>query len=72
MSRVAQGEVVRRAAALLCSQRLACSHQQWQGIGGSVVVGDVVAYVVGILTVLVPARWCQKRRAQTINMRWKG
>ncbi len=34
--------------------------------------GDVVAYVVGILTVLAPpARWCQKRRDPTINMRWK-
>jgi hypothetical protein len=35
-------------------------------------VGDVVAYVGGILTVLVPARWCQKRRDPTIIMRWKG
>ncbi len=34
--------------------------------------GGVVAYVVGILTVLAPARWCQKRRDPTINMRWKG
>jgi hypothetical protein len=35
-------------------------------------VGDVIAYVVVILTVLVLARWCQKRRDPTINMRWKG
>ncbi len=34
--------------------------------------GDVVAFVVGILTVLAPAHWCQKRRDLTINMRWKG
>jgi hypothetical protein len=34
--------------------------------------GDVVAYVVGILTVLALACWCQKRRDPTINMRWKG
>ncbi len=34
--------------------------------------GDVVVYVVGILTVLVPACWCQKRRDLTINIRWKG
>jgi hypothetical protein len=33
---------------------------------------DVVAYVVGILTVLLLARWCKKRRDPTINMRWKG
>jgi hypothetical protein len=35
-------------------------------------VGGVVAYVVGILTVLEPACWSQKRRDPTINMRWKG
>ncbi len=34
--------------------------------------GDVIAYVVGILKVLVLARWYQKRRDPTINMRWKG
>ncbi len=34
--------------------------------------GDVVVYVVGILRVLAPARWCQKRRDLTINMMWKG
>ncbi len=34
--------------------------------------GDVVAYVVGILTVLAPARWCHKRRDPTIKIRWKG
>jgi hypothetical protein len=33
--------------------------------------GDAVAFVV-ILTVLASARWCQKRRDPTINMRWKG
>jgi hypothetical protein len=33
--------------------------------------GDVVVYVVGILTVLVPAHWCQKKRDPTINTRWK-
>ncbi len=34
--------------------------------------GDIIAYVVGILTVLMPVRWCQKRRDPKINMRWKG
>jgi hypothetical protein len=40
--------------------------------------GDVIASVVvrsrgdGILTVLATARWFQKRRDATINMRWKG
>ncbi len=40
--------------------------------------GNVVASVVarwwgdGDLTVVAPARWCQKRRDPTINMRWKG
>ncbi len=39
--------------------------------------GNVRASVVvrwrgdGILTVLVPARWCRKRSNPTINMRWK-
>ncbi len=70
--RVVQGKVVGRAAVLLCLRRSACSCQQWQGVGGSALAGDVVAYVVGILTVLVPARWCQKRRDPTINMRWRG
>jgi hypothetical protein len=26
--------------------------------------GDVIVFVVGILTMLVPARWCQKRRGR--------
>jgi hypothetical protein len=40
--------------------------------------GNVGASVVarwrgdGILTVLAPARWCQKNSDPTINMRWKG
>jgi hypothetical protein len=34
--------------------------------------GNVVAYVVSILTVLAPAHWCRKRRDPTINMRWKA
>ncbi len=39
-------------------------------------VGDVVAYVVGIFTVLVPARWCQKRRdhqheVEGVEGRWR-
>jgi hypothetical protein len=40
--------------------------------------GDVGASVVarwrgnGVLTVLAPAHWCQKRRDLNINMRWKG
>jgi hypothetical protein len=42
------------------------------GCWGLCVGGGCCYYVVGILTVLVPARWCQKRRDPTINMRWKG
>ncbi len=40
--------------------------------------GNVGASVVarwqgdGILTVLAPSRWCQKKREPTINMRWRG
>jgi hypothetical protein len=69
--RVVQGKVVGRAAALLCLQRSACSCWQERGVGGSALAGDVIAYVVGILTVLAPACWYQKRRDPTINMRWK-
>jgi hypothetical protein len=69
---VAQGKVVGRAAALFCLQHSACSRWRWRGVGGSALVGDVVVYVLGILTVLVPARWCQKRRDPTINMKGKG
>ncbi len=48
------------------------------GYGGSALVGYVGASAVvrwrgnGIVTVLVPARWCQRRRDLTINIRWKG
>jgi hypothetical protein len=69
MSQVAQGKVVGRAVALHCLRCLACSCQRWWGVGGSALVGDVIACVVGILTVLAQACWCQKRRDPTTNMR---
>jgi hypothetical protein len=53
-------------------------HWQWWGVGGSAMAGNVGASVVahwrgdGIITVLAPACWCQKRSDPTINMRWKG
>ncbi len=47
-------------------------------VAGALVGGDVRASAVahwqgnGVLTVLVLARWCQRGRDPTINMRWKG
>ncbi len=76
--RLAQGKVGREAAALASLALLGLLLLAMVGCWGYCVGGDVGASVVahwwgdGVLTVLVLARWCQKRRDPTINKRWKG
>jgi len=65
---------------MLRLRRSACSRRRWWGVRGSALAWDVGASVVarwwgdGVLTVLVLAHWCQKkkRRDPTNEIRCNG